>query len=262
MDISVTETIEAAAYADILRAAPADWRAVGEETPHGWLLTTPIADMLLLNRIIGCGVSQPAQETGLRELVARLRETGVTNFGVQLAPGAMPTNIDRWLAAEGLAVRDRRSKVFRDARDVDPIKTDLRVELARAEHANVVADVTTRGFGMPPAFKPWVAALARRPQWHFYLAWNGDEAVAAGALFVRGTIGWLGIGSTLPAARRRGAQGALMARRLIEGAAFGCKGFVTETGEDTTQRPNPSFRNMMRAGFTVAYQRPNFMPQP
>ena len=32
-----------------------------------------------------------------------------------------------------------------------------------------------------------------------------------------------------------------------------------ETGEDTSARPNPSFRNMIRAGFTVAYHRQNFM---
>jgi hypothetical protein len=35
---------------------------------------------------------------------------------------------------------------------------------------------------------------------------------------------------------------------------------VTETGEDLPEKPNPSFRNMMRAGFKLAYQRRNYMP--
>jgi hypothetical protein len=60
-----------------------------------------------------------------------------------------------------------------------------------------------------------------------------------------------------PAAFRRGA---LMARRLEDGQNLGCHWFVTETGEDTPARPNPSFHNMLRAGFTVAYYRQNFMP--
>jgi hypothetical protein len=243
----------------MLRAAPASWDAVAEAAPDGWLLMAPIADMLLFNRIVGCGVSRPATEAGLRKQVGRLRQTGVKDFGVQLAPGAMPADIERWLAAEGLTARDRWTKVYREAGDIAPANTELRIESAGPEHAEVVADVTTKGFGMPPPFKPWIAELVLRPGWRFYLAWSGDEAVAAGALFVRDNVGWLGIGSTLPAARRRGAQGALMARRLIDGEGLGCKMFVTETGEETPERPNPSYRNMIRAGFTVAYHRPNYM---
>jgi hypothetical protein len=35
---------------------------------------------------------------------------------------------------------------------------------------------------------------------------------------------------------------------------------VTETAEDTPERPNPSDRNMLRAGFRLAYLRDNVMP--
>jgi hypothetical protein len=35
---------------------------------------------------------------------------------------------------------------------------------------------------------------------------------------------------------------------------------VTETAQDRRDKPNASFRNMVRAGFIVAYHRPNFMP--
>jgi GNAT superfamily N-acetyltransferase len=91
-------------------------------------------------------------------------------------------------------------------------------------------------------------------------AWDGETAVAGAALYVLGDAGWLGAASTLPSARGRGAQGALMARRIEDGRAFGCRWFVTETGEETAAHPNPSLRNMMRAGFRVAYHRENFMP--
>jgi hypothetical protein len=40
---------------------------------------------------------------------------------------------------------------------------------------------------------------------------------------------------------------------------MGCSHIITETSEELPHRPNPSFRNMMRAGFDVVYQRPNYM---
>ena len=85
--------------------------------------------------------------------------------------------------------------------------------------------------------------------------------MAGGALFVKGDVGWLGIASTLPAYRPRGAQGALMARRIRDGADLGCRWLVTETGEDTPHHPNPSYHNMLRTGFSLAYRRPNYIAQ-
>ena len=45
-----------------------------------------------------------------------------------------------------------------------------------------------------------------------------------------------------------------MARRLCDGARLGCEWFVTETGQDRPDKPNPSFHNMLRTGFKVAYE--------
>jgi GNAT superfamily N-acetyltransferase len=115
---------------------------------------------------------------------------------------------------------------------------------------------------MPPALQPLMAAAVGRTHWHHYMAWDGDAPAAAAALFIRDGAGWLGVAATLPAYRRRGAQGALMARRLQDGAALGCRWFATETGQDRPDKPNPSFHNMQRAGFIVAYQRPNYLPPP
>ena len=113
---------------------------------------------------------------------------------------------------------------------------------------------------MPPGLQPWLENLANRPNWRVYLAFDGDQPVACGALFVRGEVGWLGVAGTLPAYRRRGGQGALMAQRIRDAAGLGCCWVVTETGEDLPARPNPSFHNMLRTGFTLAYQRPNYLP--
>jgi hypothetical protein len=256
----LVEFAEAEAYADLLHAAPPEWRSVAEQTPAGWLLLAPALDILLFNRLIGTGIGAPATQGDLAEAIARFRGAGVRNFGVQLSPAAQPESVADWLAGAGLAPRDRWTKVFRPADPVAPARTELRIEPVQPGQAQTFAAVTTAGFGMPPQLRPWIASTVGRDGWHHYLAWSGADAVAAAALFIRRDVGWLGVASTLPEARRRGAQGALMARRIEDGIALGCRWFVTETGEDLPERPNPSFRNMVRAGFKVAYHRTNVLP--
>lgn len=78
--------------------------------------------------------------------------------------------------------------------------------------------------------------------------------MAAAALFVWNALGWMGYGCTLRDWRRRGGQGALIAQRIAEAAALGCRWVVTETGQETA-----SYRNMRRAGLEVAYLRSNYL---
>lgn len=255
----IVEHAEAAAYADLLRAAPAAWRCTAEQTPAGWLLLAPTLDLLLFNRLIGCGLNAPAPRSDLQAALARYRAAGMTRFGVQLCPAAHPPALSGWLEEEGLARRDNWSKVYRAAGDLSPVETDLSVEAVDEAQSGIFAAITCAAFGMPRQLEPWIASTVGRPNWHHYIALDGRDPVGAGALFLSGDIGWLGIAGTLPAARRRGAQSALMARRLKDGQRLGCRWFVTETGQDTPEHPNPSFHNMLRAGFTVAYQRPNYL---
>jgi GNAT superfamily N-acetyltransferase len=115
------------------------------------------------------------------------------------------------------------------------------------------------GFGMSEPVRPWLAATVGRASWQHYLAFDGEIPVAGAALFVRQGLGWLGIASTLPTHRGRGAQSALIARRVHDAIELGCSFMAVETAEDHPERPNPSFRNVVRFGFEVAYQRPNFL---
>jgi hypothetical protein len=74
-------------------------------------------------------------------------------------------------------------------------------------------------------------------------------------------VAWLGHGSTLPGFRRRGAQAAILDRRIRDGIERGCKWFITETGMDTPDNPQPSYRNMLRSGFKLIYTRRNYQFQ-
>ena len=85
------------------------------------------------------------------------------------------------------------------------------------------------------------------------------SAISAGAYYLSGDIAWLDFAATKPEYREKGAQSALLARRIDDAAAEGCRLFVVETAEQTPEKEAPSFRNMRRYGFEVAYTRPNYI---
>ena len=256
----LVEFNEAAAYADMLRAAPKTWTCVEERTPAGWFFLTPRIDALLFNRVTCCGLDRPLTGADVTRWIDRYKAAGIHSYGVQVSPALQPASGTRLLVQGGLRRHDSWTKVYRPAGNVAEPASVLRVERAGRAQAAIAARIACVAFGMPLHIAGWLETLVERPGWRHYLAWDDDDPVGTAALFVQNDVGWLGITGTLPAARRRGAQTALMARRLMDGAAEGCRWFVTETGEELPERPNSSFRNMVRAGFRVAYQRPNFMP--
>jgi hypothetical protein len=249
---------EADAYDDLFRQAPSDLGLSVVRSDGAVLLIAPSLPIVLFNRVIGLGLRQPATTTALDDILACYRAAGSAAFAVQLSLSAAPSDLPDWLHARGLSLRDNWAKVYRAATPDVVIQTDLRIERIDRAHAAAFAEISCTAFGMPAIMQPWLAAGVGRPGWAHYLAFDGETPVAGGALFVKGDVGWLGIGSTLPAHRRRGAQGALMARRIRDAAESGCRWVVTETGEDTREHPNPSYRNMLRTGFVLAYQRPNY----
>jgi hypothetical protein len=259
----LVEVGEGEAWAGMFLSAPADFAAgMGmrvERIGSAIALITKKMDIMLLNRVIGLGVMEPATEVMVDDIVALYRQAGIQNFAVQVSPSVQPADLPAWLEARGLPRRDNWAKVYREVEPPPPIPTDLRIECIGLEHAEAFAGVACTAFGMPDTLRPWVAATVGRPGWRHYLAWAGDLPVATGALFIRDGVGWLGVASTLPSHRRRGAQGAIMAQRIRDGAELGCRWLITETGEDLPSRPNPSYHNMVRTGFELAYQRPNYI---
>jgi len=255
----LVEFTEASAYADMFRAAPPAFDLQVEESDDCVAFFAPSVDILLFNRVMGLGLRTSARPGVTGSLVERYITHGVRNFGFQLSPEAAPSSLPDELAASDLHIRDYWTKVYRPREPVASIPTDLRIDRIDVSQADIFAEVACLGFGMPNSLKPLMAATVGRTGWHHYMACDDSGPAAVGALFVRDGVGWLGVATTLPDYRRRGAQGAIMSRRLVDGMELGCKWFVTETGKDLPDKPNPSFHNMMHTGFIVAYDRPNYM---
>jgi len=241
----------------LLEEYGASWKEAGGATA-GFFEKLPIPDF---NRVVGLGLHEPATEKMIDDWIGLYARAG-TPFGISVSPAARPADLSDWLLERGFEHTSNWAKVIRGMEPPPQIETAFRIEgadEATAAHYAAVAQVAS---GMPEWMRELFEQTVMTPNVYSYIAYAGDEPAGVGSLLVSGEIGALFNGATLPKYRRRGAQGAIMARRIREGIARGCRWLTTETGEDTPESPNHSYRNMIRTGFHLAYLRPNYTYQP
>lgn len=251
------ERIEARAWGQLYTAAPAATaRKLGTGSFAVGAATAVMAariDVLAYNRVIGLGLEGPVSDDDMAAIVDAYRSASVPRFFVQLAPHAHADTATR-LAAHGLRPYNHWVKLSRAVAPPAPVDTDLRVEAIGAERGGEFGAVFAEAFEWPPSTAPWVAALVGQPGWRHYLVTDGGRGVATAAMFVDGDCAWIDFASTLPACRGRGAQTALLARRVAECVAAGVRTVVVEAGDGSA-----SMRNLIRAGFVVEYRRTNYI---
>jgi GNAT superfamily N-acetyltransferase len=208
------------------------------------------------NRVNGLGVSELATPEIVDSMVELYRASGVQSFAVNLSPAASPAELTSWLTQRGFSHLGNAAKIYRGVQEPNRITTDLRIEEARWATVADLARVLEDGFGMTPGRGAVVAAAAEKPGWRWFVAYDGTQPVAAGGLSVWRGAGWLGYGATVPSHRKRGAQGAIIARRIAAAAELGCEWVTSETVEDRPEAPVSSYHNMIRNGFELLYLRP------
>jgi GNAT superfamily N-acetyltransferase len=259
---ALVEIAEVAAFEDLYAAASWDfihetglWSARSGEAVA---LCLPASDAKVYNRVVGLGVAEPATPEMIDGALDWFRNAGVYNPAFTVTPDAQPPELAGWLYERGLRPIDALLKFYRDNAPVSPVRTDLNIMAIGPEQAWHFVQVLAEGFGSPEWLGYWLARLVGRPEWHIYVAYDGMTPAACGALFARNGVGWLGFGATRPAYRRRGAQGAIMAKRLQDGRDMGCQVFTTETWEPEPGESNASLNNMVRSGFHFVHRRLNF----
>jgi hypothetical protein len=257
------EAIEAAAWADLQRSLPMALREQLGVTVHdrsgATLLLASGSRELAINRVIGLGLQKPLSRFELDGVVAEYTRAGVERFIIQWSPAALPSQATAWFSERGFINVSSIAKMYRqvDATAQPPaIDTALRVEEIDAQHADVFECVVAPALGVPVGLGPGIRSTIGKPGWRFYLAYDGSRPVAGAALHVQEGGGWLGLGATLLDDRGRGAQTALLARRIADARELGCAWVTADTL--VTARPSQSRRNMERSGFVHWYDRPNY----
>lgn len=257
------ERMELDYWRDLYEAATPEVAArygIATETAEGaLLLLLPRLDVLMFNRVAGLGLEKPVSEAQLDGIVARYRASGAPRFFVPFSPAAEPERAREWLVARGIARFNRWAKLERGVDSIPEARTDARIEEIGPEHAAAFARVLREGFGLDPGLEPWLGALVGRKDWRNYLAYDGAEPVGTASLYVKGEWASLGFAATLPRARGRGVQSALIIRRIADAKSMGCRCLSVETAEDKPDKPAPSFHNVTRLGFRIAYFRDNYL---
>jgi hypothetical protein len=260
------ESIEAEAWAELQLNLPADLRSrlgVSVQRRNGAvLLIASNSPTLPINRVIGLGLVGPLDEQQLDEIIHEYSAAGVGRFIVQWSPSAEPAVAREWFIGRGFTMLPRPiAKVFRRAGATNALVADplLTVTEIGPGDAQTFEDLVAAPLGLPEGLGPGIRSTIGLPGWRFYLVYDGHRPIAGSALYVRGRMAWCGLGATIESDRRRGAQAALLARRLHDAAVDGCEWVTADTLAETTDRPNQSYRNMQRAGFTTLYNRPNYL---
>lgn len=218
-------------------------------------LVAPLTDMLALNRVWLPGDAAALHESVLDKVTALFREAGAPRFVVHWPPTALPVEATEWFMDRGFRTGHPMAKLCRDTSA--PVANTSACEIAEIgiTEAEQFGAIAALGNELPPFMAPGFTSTIGLAGWRHYLAMDDGIPIAAAALRVAGNIGWCGFAGTLPAYRSRGAQTALLARRVHDAAAAGCAWVTCETMADTAERPSQSFRNMTRLGFQVGYLR-------
>jgi hypothetical protein len=216
-------------------------------------------DVLGFNRAVGLGLDGPASEGQIDEVIAHFARLAVPRFFVQLHPEAEPAALPQWLERRGFTHYNNWVRLHRDVSEFRADRELPRVERIGPERAEAFGHIVVHAFEWPEALAPFVTCLVGRPGWHHYLAYEGDTPIGTATLYAEGEMGWFGFAATVAEFRGRGAQTALIARRIADAGEAGCKHLIVETAQQTPEKEAPSYRNIRRSGFEVAYLRPNYL---
>jgi GNAT superfamily N-acetyltransferase len=208
-----------------------------------------------LTQTFGLGVFEPLAAEQLDEIEQFFQTRGADVFH-EVCPLADPSTF-ALLNERGYKPIEFSNVLYR------PISTDLRLEASRNEQMQVrlirkdevdlwsqTASEGWSEFAEIADFLRDLGQVTARSKSLSFLAELDGAPVATGALTISGDVALLAGASTIPSARRQGAQLALLEGRLRYAAAQGCT-----VGMMVAQPGSGSQRNAERHGFRIAYTR-------
>jgi GNAT superfamily N-acetyltransferase len=267
---ALIEQVEAEAFADAEGAVPEPARtALGPRQLRlggGVALAMPGDQSGFWSRALGLGFDEPVTADLVARVVEFYKEQGMSSANLAFAPEVLPPdwpdicarfNIARAASAEVKLAGDIEAVV--EAASASRLDPDLLVVPVDSQLARQWAQMTIEVFGLPAAHQvDMFIATVGRPGWHPFAVIEYGVIVAGGSLYVHGDAGVLYCGATLPLARRRGAQSALIAARAKAARDAGCSWLIGGVAAEGPGEHNPSLHNQLRAGLSVRYERPEW----
>lgn len=202
------------------------------------------------------GIFRPPTEEDFARVEAFFQERGAQVFH-EVSPLADPALLDL-LNGRGYQPIEFTSVMFRPvrpgARFAESRGEEISVRMVGEGEHGLWAQTAARGWGETEELADFMLGLARvgaaRADGLSFLAESGGRAVATGAMSIHEGVALLAGASTVPEARGRGAQLALLDARLRHAAEHGC-----DLAMMCALPGSASQRNAERQGFRIAYTR-------
>jgi GNAT superfamily N-acetyltransferase len=259
------ERIDAEAFAHLLCALPVDLEArIGAQVVRrgsAVSLMAPGADDASVNRTIGLGFDDELDDATLRAVCEVYASVGVPRWMAQWSPEARPRDERDLFVRHGGQPKTPTAKMWGavDGAAMPLTRSKLRVEEVGRGHAEFFETVVASALGMRAVVASLTSSAMEHPEWHHYVVFDGNAPIAGAAMYVRDRGAYFGLAATAPQARGRGAQTLLLARRMADAKKLGCDWVTAATAPDTQSSPNPSYRNMLRAGMHLLYHQPKYV---
>ncbi|MDA2892651.1 GNAT family N-acetyltransferase [Mycolicibacterium sp. BiH015] len=256
--------IEAAETALIVAATEA------ARAREAWGVTLPIAGGFAcaaeadspMNKVVGLGFGGPVDPAALDEVEKTFDELGVP-VQVELSNLADP-GVAALLTARGYRLVGFENVLGQALPASSAGTTSGEIGIRRAGPADIDTwiDAVVEGFAHPDdagvasheEFPRDVVARAERDFAQAgavaYLAYCDGAVAGGGGMRITDGVAQLTGAATVPLARRRGVQAALLAARLDDAAAAGCDLAVVTTAPGSTSQ-----KNVQRRGFQLLYTR-------
>ncbi len=208
-----------------------------------------------LTQTFGLGLFADLEPRDLERLEAFFRERDApVNHEVSPLSGVP---LVRELADRGYRVAEQTSVMYQpiDLDALSPPSPAIDVRPIHADQADEWAATAATGWSSEsPALEAFMRGLGRisvrAEGTTAFLAWLEGRPIAAAALRCTDGVALLAGASTVPAARKQGAQQALLHARLHAARANGC-----DLAMMCAAPGGPSQRNAERQGFRIAYTR-------
>jgi hypothetical protein len=258
------EAAEARAWEDVYAAAPPDWAAgvglgthwVGETLVLHWAAT----GRRYFSRAIGLGVTEPAEERLVDEVLSVWERHGIDMCLVQSMPRCLPAAYEGWLRERGLQPFDTQDRIVRmDGATVSrsaPSGRALTVERVQRSTAEEWSSFLQRIYRLDTG--PWLPLLIDRPGWYQYVAREQGQIVAARGMHVGADgIAWLGMDGPVPGVMSAdyAPDAAICAAIVADGPELGAHTFIADIELPAEAMDTPAYADFAALGFSRPYTR-------
>ena len=205
-----------------------------------------------VTQTFGLGLFETASASDLDTIENFFRERGAPIFH-EVSPIADKALLNL-LPDRGYRPVEFTAVMYQPIRDIRPASNEVSVRIVGPDEHKLWAEVSMEGWrdlvDFSDLMEDLMTVCAAREDSPSFLAELDGRPVAAGALCLHGGVALLAGACTIPEARNRGAQRALLEARLRHAREAGCD--IAMMGAEPG---SGSQRNAERQGFRIAYTR-------